>query len=293
MSQSLTTAPRVGATRPPDVRDLALGGAVEPCHLPRTLRWRQERGGRMLRFDLAWPERMNEEGHPLVVVTDANAMFATLVETTRLQCVRPDPPDVREPVVLGIGHDTDALFDPAARAIDYASPGVALVLDVLAELMAALAARLPLSPTRRTLIGHSLGGLFTLTTLFERPELFARYVAASPSLWWAPAAVEIGAAGLPARLGPLPSRHLLLAAGGLERGWPRPEDAARLTPERRAILAERQVVEAAQTLAERLAAENPDHLSVHFHLFEGEGHASMVPRALSRAVPFALAEAPV
>lgn len=292
MSQSLTTAPLAGTTRPPDVRDLALGGAVEPCHLPRTLRWRQERGGRVLRFDLAWPERFNEEGHPLVVVTDANAMFATLVETARLQCVRPDPLDVREPVVLGVGHDTDALFDPAARAIDYAAPGSARVQDLLADVLDALATRLPLSPSRRTLIGHSLGGLFTLTTLFERPELFARYVAASPSLWWAPEAVEAGAAGLPARLAALPPRHLLVVAGGLERGRPRLEDAARLTPERRALLAERQVVEAAQTLAQRLAAENPGHLSARFHLFEGEGHAAVVPRALSRAVPFALAETP-
>lgn len=37
---------------------------------------------------------------------------------------------------------------------------------------------------QRTLIGQSLGGLFATEVLFTRPELFARYVIVSPSLWW-------------------------------------------------------------------------------------------------------------
>jgi predicted alpha/beta superfamily hydrolase len=34
------------------------------------------------------------------------------------------------------------------------------------------------------LAGWSLGGLFTCHTFLERPELFAAYIAISPSLWW-------------------------------------------------------------------------------------------------------------
>lgn len=36
----------------------------------------------------------------------------------------------------------------------------------------------------RTIIGQSLGGLLVMELLFTRPELFTRYVAVSPSLWW-------------------------------------------------------------------------------------------------------------
>lgn len=36
----------------------------------------------------------------------------------------------------------------------------------------------------RTIIGQSLGGLLVMELLFKRPELFGRYVAVSPSLWW-------------------------------------------------------------------------------------------------------------
>ena len=36
----------------------------------------------------------------------------------------------------------------------------------------------------KTLIGCSLGGLFTMYTLFKHPEMFTRYVAASPAFTW-------------------------------------------------------------------------------------------------------------
>jgi len=36
----------------------------------------------------------------------------------------------------------------------------------------------------RTLIGCSLGGLFSMYTLFSHPEMFQRYVAASPAFMW-------------------------------------------------------------------------------------------------------------
>lgn len=34
------------------------------------------------------------------------------------------------------------------------------------------------------LLGHSFGGLFTIYTLLEAPELFDDYIAIDPSLWW-------------------------------------------------------------------------------------------------------------
>lgn len=40
------------------------------------------------------------------------------------------------------------------------------------------------TPLHRTLIGHSLGGLFVMNTLTHHPELFNHYVAIDPSMWW-------------------------------------------------------------------------------------------------------------
>ncbi|WP_340062961.1 alpha/beta hydrolase-fold protein [Ascidiimonas aurantiaca] len=36
----------------------------------------------------------------------------------------------------------------------------------------------------RTLEGHSLGGLFTVSTFMKNPDLFNSYIVMSPSLWW-------------------------------------------------------------------------------------------------------------
>ena len=41
---------------------------------------------------------------------------------------------------------------------------------------------LRVDPSRRTLWGHSFGGLFTLYALLARPGSFARYAAISPSI---------------------------------------------------------------------------------------------------------------
>lgn len=38
--------------------------------------------------------------------------------------------------------------------------------------------------TRQALFGHSLGGLFALHVLFTKPSAFQAYVAGSPSIWW-------------------------------------------------------------------------------------------------------------
>jgi predicted alpha/beta superfamily hydrolase len=38
--------------------------------------------------------------------------------------------------------------------------------------------------SHRTLIGHSLGGLFTVNTLINHPNLFRNYLAIDPSMWW-------------------------------------------------------------------------------------------------------------
>jgi uncharacterized protein len=36
----------------------------------------------------------------------------------------------------------------------------------------------------RTLVGHSLAGLFALTVFLDQPETFDHYIAIEPSLWW-------------------------------------------------------------------------------------------------------------
>src|SRR5690606_28957026 len=106
--------------------------------------------------------------------------------------------------VIAIGYETDTVFDFDARSRDYTpappagqglpegSPrparpsGVAgLFLQALAdEILPDVEHRFPLDRRRRTLWGHSYGGLFALYAYIHAPELFSALCVVSPSLWW-------------------------------------------------------------------------------------------------------------
>lgn len=266
------------------LRALARGGALSQSALDRSARFVMAPD---LRIDLAWPRGpAPQEGFPLMVVTDGNAMFATLVEAARREAQRPDLTGPQEPVILGIGHDTGELFDTRLRERDYTPPGSAFMLQRLAMLMDDLAAHLPLSRGRRVLIGHSFGGLFALQALFSRPDLFSAYVASSPSIWRDRDGIREGIAALPERLAALhePVR-LLVSVGGEERGHPLHGPWG--GTDRAHRLGERRVLEEAEALAGQLAALSPARLTVAFRIFEGESHGSVIPGALGRAARFA------
>lgn len=134
-------------------------------------------------------------GYPLLVMLDGNAAFDAL--TPALLSAAPGL------AIVGLGHDTPLRFDVLARSRDYTPPrgpgdpspdpqrperligGAALFLDILcSELLPAALAGLPVDPRRTTLWGHSLAGMFVVYTLLTRPRAFARFAAASPSIWW-------------------------------------------------------------------------------------------------------------
>ena len=137
-----------------------------------------------------------ERGWPILYLLDGNAAFDFL--TTALLEGAPGL------IVAGIGYDTDKQFARSHRIFDYSppvAPGAAPRPDphhperraggaeaYLARLTGGIRAEvehgLLVDPARRTLWGHSFGGLFTLFTALTRPDSFARFAAISPSVWW-------------------------------------------------------------------------------------------------------------
>lgn len=90
------------------------------------------------------------------------------------------------------------------------------------ELLPELARRYPLDLRDMTIYGHSLGGLFVLHALFTRPRLFARHVAADPSVWWnageAQREAQAFAGGVAAAGGALnPKIQVMIAQAGRAR----------------------------------------------------------------------------
>ncbi|MFT4149261.1 MAG: alpha/beta hydrolase-fold protein [Paracoccaceae bacterium] len=135
-------------------------------------------------------------GWPVIYLLDGNAAFDFLTAD--------DLAMVPGLMLVGVGYDTDRQFARERRTLDFTAPdgpgdgirpdpvhegrmagGAAQFLDRLTgPLRDAAEDGLPVDPARRTLWGHSFGGLFTLYALLARPGSFARFAAISPSIWW-------------------------------------------------------------------------------------------------------------
>ncbi len=137
--------------------------------------------------------------YPLVVCCDAPWTFGTAVDTTRILSMSRETPRC---VVAGIAHDTTDMREMIdLRAVDFTvtsaeAPPMTGVRVPAGETGKAepfrrwLAADvLPLLQERynvgeATYVGHSFTALFGLHVLFNAPDMFARYLLASPSVWW-------------------------------------------------------------------------------------------------------------
>ncbi|WP_278362020.1 alpha/beta hydrolase [Stutzerimonas kunmingensis] len=164
----------------------------QPIQLPHSSQrdLHSQRTGKDYRIFVSEPRHAPPPGgYPVLYVLDGNALFPGLAIQAQALEDRPDP-NLRDSVlVVGIGYPGEALYDFKARAEDYTPkaddrqrlPGrepppsggaddfLAFIED---ELKPQIAQRYPVDARRQTLFGHSYGGLFTLYTLFTKPQAF-------------------------------------------------------------------------------------------------------------------------
>jgi hypothetical protein len=234
----------------------------------------------------------------VLVVLDANLFFGTAVEMTRLmsQLYGELPPLL----VVGIGYGTtvpsiqaelrardftptaDAGFEAMARAwpgaptptlpdgrrLGRAAEFLAFLIE---EVKPFVEQRYDVAEEGSTLFGSSLGGLFTLYALMERPDAFDAFVAVSPAIWWDGALLLQREADLAASRDDLEAT-LFLAVGSNEE---RAEIQA---------LAPFKMVSNVHTLAAQLSARAYPSLDLTTFVAEGESHTTVVPLALTRGL---------
>ena len=242
--------------------------------------------------------------YPAVYLLDSNGQFGMTTEIVRnLTYFDEHSPGL---IVVGVGYPVRQFFNAIApRGLDLtpdhdddweeqfttdnaalasrrgyppigpvSSGGAAAFLDFLnQELIPFVESEYRIEPARRTLIGHSLGGLFALYTLLEQPDSFEHYLVISPSLWWGCGdELEIcQAANAPDGL------ILRREAELYEEGW---------SPSARVYLtvgsAEQAVmIEGPTRLAERLVARDYRRLDWTFEVLPNEWHMSIVPGAIT------------
>ena len=237
--------------------------------------------GQVYRLFVSWPEGVPPAtGWPVLYVLDGADHFATVTETAR----RFARAGARSGVVPGVVVAIDA--GPLARRVfDYtpASPGWSIpagapasglptggadafltLLDKQIEPL--IARRWSVDPARRTLAGHSFGGLLALHALFTRPGVATRYAAVSPSLWFGGDVLSRGERGAT-----VAGQQVLIAVGGNEGG----PDA--------------QAGSAAEALASRLSAGGA---TAAYLPLPGQDHGSSMLAAMGRIVTLAFGQKP-
>jgi predicted alpha/beta superfamily hydrolase len=243
-------------------------------------------------------------GWPLLVTTDGNATFPFAFASTVTQAPYPTGTNVDWGVVAAIGYPTDEPYNAFRRAWDLGPPpiksyppyfeggppvrigGTGQLVDFIEHrLFPRLDAMTRIDPTRRSLFGHSFGGLFTLYALFERPALFTNWIAASPTIYWEESEILNNEARRQPITGPAVFLHL--SAGEYEGDELAPfqyrnEDAASRSEKRK--------IERTVALAEEMAGRLHDPatgIRTQFELFAGQTHMSVLGSAVNRAVAIA------
>lgn len=236
-------------------------------------------------------------------VLDANLFFGTAVEMTRImsQLYGELPPLL----VVGIAYDTsvpsiqaelrardftptaDAGFESMARTLPGA-PTPTLpegrrlgrapeFLDFLTtEVKPFIEQKYEVSEDGSVLFGSSLGGLFALYAMMERPEAFDAYISVSPAIWWDNSMILNREADMASTRDDLDVTLFMAVGGGEER-----EDIPMLAPLK--------MVSNVHALAERFHARNYESLNMATFVPEGESHTTVVPVALTRGLRYVLA----
>jgi predicted alpha/beta superfamily hydrolase len=263
------------------------------------------------------------KGYPVIYVVDGNAWTGIIAEIIRTNIEFGLQSAVEPAVVVGIGYPINDAFDMKRRTLDLTSPvppervtpeigndptggDIALMDFIDSVVKPTVQARFPIDRNRQTMMGHSLGGLFTLRTMFNRPQSFQTYAALSPSIWWDNRAVMKEAQTFVKRTDRPQKLRVFLSAGTLEQ-YMTPRYIAHARDVLRRYFKARGKTDAdAEKVLGDLQAANKSamvenaremaalldtaHIQSKFLEFADEDHFSVLPPALGRAVPFALGD---
>lgn len=274
----------------PDVRPSTL-------HNSRSFQFASRNVDQTFLIDVALPLMPVPEGEklPVIYVLDGNIGFALAAQTARLLQMGPYP--LPQAIVVGIGYHAATVEEanriPALRFRDMtpwtdevhearfrnAPPPWTLPDDIRQggadafgafieeELKPFIEATFPADPQDATIVGMSLGGLFVLHSLLAAPLRFQRYIAASPSLYWAERRIFDLEASYGDAASDLPA-SLFLSVGALEEAHD----------------LDCRMVSNGYEMEARLRNRAWPGLDLTFEVFPGETHMSVFPAALSRGL---------
>ena len=234
----------------------------------------------------------------VLYLLDANIMFCMAVEIIRLLNLTGELPPI---LVVGIGYDEEEISSIANRRLQEFTPtkdpgykriwnrsypllssdggGGLLFLEFINdELKPFIGRRYHVDPNSTALAGNSLGGLFALNTLFQKPDSFSRYIIGSPVIFWDNYIIWSYESFCASENSCLKAK-VFLGVGGLEDDEPYqfPEEA-------REELSYISYVDDTRKMYEKIRLRGYEGVDVSMNVFEGETHMSVIAPWLSRGL---------
>jgi predicted alpha/beta superfamily hydrolase len=127
----------------------------------------------------------SDKRYPVLYVLDGDVAFGMAASIARYLQIGENIPEL---IIVGIGYGGLDKSAGEKRRRDYRptpTGGAQYFLKFLEEeLLPFIDNNYRTVPEERALNGYSIGGLFSLYTLFTKPEIFNRYIIGSPSLTW-------------------------------------------------------------------------------------------------------------
>lgn len=227
------------------------------------------------------------EGFPVMYILDANAFFTMFTEIAQLQLFQPEKTGISPLILVGIGYPGEERFHPR-RFADLTTPvdeknipsrpdgnpwpesgKAAQFLSLLTEkIHKEIQRKYPIDVRKQTLYGHSLGGLFALYTMFQKPNSFQNYFVSSPSIWWDQKSILNLETAFTTNSELKSPTKLFITAGTEEMAGDIFEDSL--------------------AMYERQSLNPKINLETEFFAGAGENHMSNVPAAFSRGLRFLL-----
>jgi predicted alpha/beta superfamily hydrolase len=242
-------------------------------------------GARVLHVALPEGYGSRAEPYPVLVCLDAQWTFGTVCDAAlNLGLARLLP----RVMVVGVGWSARTAREVVhARARDFTPTDGALPAAVIRNMAGApvfggaqafqgwllddalpeLEASYNIDRAQRTLIGHSLSGLFSLYTLLTQPAAFSRWLIASPSSWWDKRVVfDLEQHNL--AHGPALAGRVFMSAGEFEQ----------------CIGGEIPMLANTEEFHARLAMRHSPSFETVFRVLPGEIHHSTMPAAVSHGL---------
>lgn len=212
-------------------------------------------------------ERTPNKQYPVIYLTDAWYSFQIASGATRFPM---NSGVMREAIIVGLSYSKGAK-GASSRIRDYTptkdvswkqQTGNAQehAKFISQTVFPYIKANYRVSPSDRTFVGNSLGGLLGSYILFKQPDMFSSYILGSPSVWYKDnylLSLKISRSKLPIKV--------YLSVGSLEK---------------LEFGEKNDMVVGAKQLADKISQESNNNVDLRFNIVTGATHATAFPTTL-------------